>query len=855
MATNTLEYLLKIKDEASKVLNDFGKTAGTTGKKLEALGKGMTNTGTAMVKFGAMGVASLGLATKSAVSFEDAFAGIRKTVDASEAEFAQLSQNIRDIAKSAPVSTEELSKIGELAGQLGVEGVADLTKFTKTIADISVSTNLTSEQASTAFARIFNVMGENLDQVDRMGSAIVDLGNNFATTESDITNFTQRIASSGKIAGMSTADILAIGTAMSSVGVNAEAGGTAVQKTVNKMTEAVATGNADLAVFAETAGLTAEEFKKSYENDAGGAFASFVTGLGEQGNDAFATLDNLQLGNERVINSFLSLANNSGILTDALETSKNAWDGNTALTEEAEKRYKTTASQMIILKNNINDVGITIGTALLPALNGLIQKIIPLITKFSKFAEENPKLVTGILAVIAIVGVVGGVLVVLGTIIGAVGTIITGFTAVIGFLTFPMIAIVAAIAAVIAIGVLLYKNWDKIIKSAKKFGSALKNSITNGLKNAGGAMKSFFIGMIDGAKEGITNLITTIKDIFSGAISLIFEGDFQGAFGQALGLGEDSPIIAGILAFRDKVIEIFGLFVELVKLQLTPFIFIWENIIFPILFLAFAIISRVLFEIYNIFVIIFTAIVTFLTMIFEGIILVVTTVFETLSFIIMTVLTFLWTAIIQPILIGIGLLFTTVWNAIKAVTIGVFTAISTFLTTIWTTIKAVITTVVTSIKTVMISLFTAAKTKVVGIFTALWNAIKAIGESIYNAIVEPFIRALNKIKEIASEIKEAAKKISPFHKSSPSLVELVETGVGKIKRDYASLNSISIPSAQDLAGVNSFAPLTREVNDQEASTGSNVTNTFNVEATINSDMDAEELALILGAQLATSKAY
>jgi phage-related protein len=450
--------------------------------------------------------------------------------------------------------------------------------------------------------------------------------------------------------------------------------------------------------------------------------------------------------------------------------------------------------------------------------------------------------------------VLGGVLIVLGSVISAVGTIMTAFGAITLAVSWPMVAIAVAIGAVIAIGVLLAKNWDKISASAKKFGSSLKQNISSGLSKAGGSMQTFFTNMIDGAKQGITKLFTAIKAIFQGAVALIFEGDFQGEFGRALGLNEDSPIIAGILAFRDKVIEIFGLFVEAVKIQLMPFIWIWENIVFPVLFLAFAIISRILFEIYNVFVVVFTTIGNFLKMVFEGLVLMVTTVFTTIMTTISMILNILWIEIILPIMTAISEVFTTVWNAIKEVTFMVFNAIWASLTSIWNSIYGTISSVVNAIFTIMSSVFTKAKTTVIGIFNALWSGLKAIGQKIFNAITDPFVRALRKIEEIATKIKETAKKISPFHKSSPSLVELVDTGVRKIKRDYASLNNVKIPSAQELSGVNSFDPLTRQIEGTQPQ-GSTTTNTFNVEAVINSDMDAEQLALILGAQLATAKAY
>src|SRR5690606_5833079 len=134
----------------------------------------------------------------------------------------------------------------------------------------------------------------------------VGLGNNFATTESRITEFTLRIAGAGQIAGLTAGDITGIATAFASLGIGAEAGGTAVQKVLVQMDQAVATMNEDLQVFAATAGMSAQEFAALWEQDAGEAFVRFVNGLGVAGDDAVRVLEGLGLQDERLTRAFLS---------------------------------------------------------------------------------------------------------------------------------------------------------------------------------------------------------------------------------------------------------------------------------------------------------------------------------------------------------------------------------------------------------------------------------------------------------------------------------------------------------------------------------------------------------------------
>lgn len=322
-------------------------------------------------------VGAIGASIKAAIDFESSFAGVRKTVDASEAEFAALAQGFRNMAKEIPVAVNDLNRIGEAAGQLGIKK-ENILGFTRVVADLGVATNLTAEDAGNAMARIANITGLAQDEFDRLGSAIVALGNTSATTESEIVEFGLRIAGAGEIAGLTEAQILGIGAAMSSVGVEAEAGGTAAQKVLLGITEAVNTGSEKLEVFAATAGLSAEEFAKAWQTDAGDAFRLFVEGLGAQGQAAFQTLDKLDLTDQRLIRSFLSLSGAGDLLARSMQTATDAFAENNALAEEAEKRYATTASQIQILRNQLTDLGITIGSEILPVLNEFIATAIAL---------------------------------------------------------------------------------------------------------------------------------------------------------------------------------------------------------------------------------------------------------------------------------------------------------------------------------------------------------------------------------------------------------------------------------------------------------------------------------------------
>lgn len=369
-----------------------------------------------------------GAAVKAAVDFESSFAGIKKTVDGTKEEFAALAVGIREMAKTKPIDVNELNRIGELGGQLGI-AKDGMLGFISTVADLGIATNLSTDQAAEGIARLSNIMQTPQAQFSNIGSTIVDLGNKLAASETEILDFGLRIAGAGEIAGLTEANVLAIGAAMASVGVEAEAGGTAVQKVLLTMVDSVNTGNEKLAVFAQTAGLSAAAFQDLFRSNPAEAFTLFVEGLGNAGQQASGVLKQLDLDDQRLVRSFLSLGNAGDLLRDSINTGTDAFAANNALAKEAGERYKTAESQFILLKNAAYDVGITLGTRLLPHLLAMKPAIMGAIEIIAKMVELFAMLPTPVQAgVLALAGI--GVA--LGPVVYAVGTMIKVGSSLIG---------------------------------------------------------------------------------------------------------------------------------------------------------------------------------------------------------------------------------------------------------------------------------------------------------------------------------------------------------------------------------------------------------------------------------------
>lgn len=199
-------------------LTSFGDRMKDIGSKVSGVGSALTKGVTAPL------VAGAGIAIKAAMDYESAFAGVRKTVDeTATTSYERLSNGIRSMAKEMPASAVQIAKVAEVAGQLGIKADSILS-FSKTMIDMGESTNLSAEEAATAIAKIGNILGLTSKDYSRFGSSVVDLGNNFATTERDIVEMSNRLAAGGKLAGLTAPEILGLATAMSSVGIEAEAG-------------------------------------------------------------------------------------------------------------------------------------------------------------------------------------------------------------------------------------------------------------------------------------------------------------------------------------------------------------------------------------------------------------------------------------------------------------------------------------------------------------------------------------------------------------------------------------------------------------------------------------------------------
>lgn len=370
----------------SKATKGIANELSTLQRKTATVASSMTSFVPAFAAVGAAAFSAFSFAGRAAVQFQDSFAGVRKTLNFSgtaaknqEENFRALADSLVDISRTTPMAANELARIGEIGGQLGISAGA-ITKFTKTISQLTVATTMSAEEASFALSRLAAITRLPERNLGNLASVLVRLGNEFAATEGEIVNTAMKIASALELLESPTsnaaADSLALAAALKQVGQQTQAGSTAVARSLDIMATAVLQGGRELSLFAKVAGMTSDTFRNLAEASPAQAFVAFLEGLqavGNAGADTVQLLEELGLGQQRTLRALRSMALASDDVKDALSSANEEFALNNALQTEAEKRYETVVSQLGMLRNNITALGIETGNQLLEPLNEVID--------------------------------------------------------------------------------------------------------------------------------------------------------------------------------------------------------------------------------------------------------------------------------------------------------------------------------------------------------------------------------------------------------------------------------------------------------------------------------------------------
>lgn len=471
--TNLASESRRLDSEIDELKNSQEKAARATDQMDTSMNKAIVTLQGMMAALGVTAILKqfydgLKASAEAAISFESAMAGVDKTSDLTKAELQAMGDEFQRMSTVIPVSANELASIAETAGQLGI-AKTNITEFTEVMAKLSTATTMTAEEGATMLAQFANITQMDPRDYERLASSVVDLGNNFATTEQKIIDMSQGMAASADLAGMSEPDILGLAAAISSLGIEAQAGSTSASKLITELDKSVKTGK-DLDDFARIAGMSARDFAAAWGEDAAGALALFITGLNDterHGKSATVILEEMGITEVRLQRMMLSLAGSGDLLNRALETSNQAWRDNTALQAEADKRYQTTESKINMAKNAFENLKVTLGEHLTPIIGAVADAFNNVVTGITNWMDKNPELTQAIMTM-------GGILLLGMGAITAYTTIVNlGTAAMAAFkLAIPGIGwVLGGIAALALLGgafVLLKNHIDKNRESFEK---------------------------------------------------------------------------------------------------------------------------------------------------------------------------------------------------------------------------------------------------------------------------------------------------------------------------------------------------------------------------------------------------
>ncbi|MCW6701519.1 phage tail tape measure protein [Anaerococcus sp. NML200537] len=524
-ATKSVEKLQK---QASKV-GDFSKNIGAG---VEKIGSGLTKGLTLPLG------AAFAAAGKKFADFEQGLVGVGKTTGLAGEDLKDFGNEISKMSSEIPASTTDLLQLAETAGQLGIHGKSDLLEFTKVMAEMGSATNLAGEEGAKSLARFANIMGLDVGKnVRQVGNAIVRLGNNFATSEGEIMEMSKRLAASGRLVGVTTPGVLALATAMSSVGINAEAGGTAMSTIMKKLGDyavgnkgridelnkklegsgytieklydlidrggdnvsellygvankigmtkkelkstviAAAEGEMKLKKLAEVSGMSADKFSEAWRKDPMIAIQSFMKGLDDlqkSGGEMSQVLDELGIRGIRETNAVKSLAQNNELLADAIMQANDAYMYGNDLAEEAAQAWDTLSSKLKMLRSTLGNIAKDIFSTVAPTIKELVTKLNDLGRKWYKLSEETRE------AIGQMVLKVGALVAALGPALVVGGKVVQTFSPIIGVLS--------------QVGNAFASFTSIVAPNMKGFGTAVNAGVT--IANV--AMKSLFSASVVG---------------------------------------------------------------------------------------------------------------------------------------------------------------------------------------------------------------------------------------------------------------------------------------------------------------------------------------------------------------------
>jgi len=510
---------------------------------LASLGSAVTALGGALIGLaGVMGTQ----AVNAARAFEEQMIELEKVTNPETAD--KMAESIRDMATEIPLAHRELSDIAAQAGRLGVEGVDNIEEFTRVTSKMAVSTNLSANMAADAFARITQLTGVSVQNVNELGSAINALSNNMATSAREITKSILRSGAALKQFGITAEDSLALSAALNEVSESSARAGTRLRRVAQELM------NPDnVAKYAEALGMTEEEFKAMREESPLEVIRQMTEAFAEGGESADILRKTFSTTSRQAI---AALSNNIEGLNQGLELSNEQFENGTSLTEEFRAANSTFNAALTRTENKLRNVAIETGQQLIPYLTDLLEHVNTAIESFSRMNSETDGM--------------AGVFTIAGLAIAGIVATIAGLISLIGG------PAVAAIGAVIAVVSGLAAAWQtnfaniqghtqdavtRVEAILERLGPAIEaaRGIINNLRIAWRMVDDEVMTILSALLDGWLGIMTTWLDAIVTFVTIVLQllnGDFAGALETFAGFWKRlfNGILSWVSEWGDKLV-------------------------------------------------------------------------------------------------------------------------------------------------------------------------------------------------------------------------------------------------------------------------------------------------------------
>ena len=535
------EELDRLGGSANDASDDIDN-AGNSGRRLSKALDGMKTVGAAAgIALGAIGFALKG-SVDAAMKFESAMADVKKVVNFDSPQGLQnMRQDLLDLSTQIPITADGLAQIAAAAGQSGI-AANEITKFTEAAAKMGTAFDISAQEAGQAMAEMRTAFKMSQTDVESLADKINYLGNTSPNSAAKIMKIVQTVGPLGELAGVSAAQIAAMGASVNSLAPEVVA--TGLKNMFLALTKGESATKSASEAFKKL-GLDSVQVSKDMQTNSEATINRIIESL-KKLPEAQRTATINDIFGAEALPVIAQMVTNTETLAKNLTAVGDATKYAGSMQQEYAARSATTENQLALFSNNLNVLKVNVGSALLPAINQLAQAVTPVVQSMATWAQQNPDLVTQI---VAITGAVLGALTVLGGLalaFTAVSTVAGGVAAVIGAISLPVVAVVAAIAALVTAGVILYQNWDTVKAKATEIWNSVSDSvgnavqsiadwfrsagqsiqnefsvIGNGVKNAMSAISSTVSSAWNGIKNAVSSAVNAIKSVVSAGLNLL----------------------------------------------------------------------------------------------------------------------------------------------------------------------------------------------------------------------------------------------------------------------------------------------------------------------------------------------